>query len=330
MLKDGHLDRIRRGLEEISSPVSLVFHPPERDTGFSRMLEQSASRIASASGNVEVRIGDGEDVAAFPALTLSCRGRSNIHYMALPEGPEAEPFVETLLSLGRGETSEDEEWARRLASLEDEREIIVFIAPDCPHCPHAVTSVLRIALVSPRVTTYIVDATAFPEFADRYAIRSVPLTLIDRGLMLTGVVSTDDVVEQLLARDRADYDARVFRSLVEGGRMGDAAEMMLEPGGERIFLEAWERSTMSTRLGLMLAAEEALSYDPRGLDRLVAGLVALLHSPDPPLRGDTADLLGKIGHSDAEKALEEALSDPNPDVAEVAADSLEAIRKSHN
>jgi HEAT repeat protein len=44
------------------------------------------------------------------------------------------------------------------------------------------------------------------------------------------------------------------------------------------------------------------------------------------LRGDTADLLGQIGHPSAREALKSLLKDPNPDVAEIAKEALEALR----
>jgi HEAT repeat protein len=56
-------------------------------------------------------------------------------------------------------------------------------------------------------------------------------------------------------------------------------------------------------------------------------LVDVLASPDGALRGDTADLLGQIGDGRAVEALEALRSDPNPDVAEVAADAIEQIRQ---
>jgi HEAT repeat protein len=53
----------------------------------------------------------------------------------------------------------------------------------------------------------------------------------------------------------------------------------------------------------------------------------VLAADDAALRGDTADLLGQIGHADAIEALTALTKDPNPDVAEIAAESLEAIQE---
>ena len=58
---------------------------------------------------------------------------------------------------------------------------------------------------------------------------------------------------------------------------------------------------------------------------LVPGLLPNLAAEDPVLRGDTADLLGRIGHRAARNPLRTLLEDPNPDVAEIASEALEEI-----
>ncbi len=70
-----------------------------------------------------------------------------------------------------------------------------------------------------------------------------------------------------------------------------------------------------------------LLLDPDGLDALVPHLVAGLEG-DGPLagddsrKGDTADLLGRIGHPDVRPALERLAADPNEEVAEAAEAAL--------
>ena len=87
----------------------------------------------------------------------------------------------------------------------------------------------------------------------------------------------------------------------------------------------WRMSATSLRLGLMLAAELALEQDPGALDDITPDLLRLLETEDAALRGDTADLLGRIGHPSAEPALRRLLADENPDVAEIAEEALEAL-----
>jgi HEAT repeat protein len=71
--------------------------------------------------------------------------------------------------------------------------------------------------------------------------------------------------------------------------------------------------------------EEALARDARIFDTIVGELIPLLSHQDAPLRGDTAELLGKIGHKAAVPALQQLESDTDPDVSEAATEALQAI-----
>ena len=80
-------------------------------------------------------------------------------------------------------------------------------------------------------------------------------------------------------------------------------------------------------MGLFLVAEEALRWNPEGLMDLVPGLISGLEgegplAQDPSRKGDTADLLGQIGHPDARPVLEALSRDSNEEVAEAAQEAL--------
>ena len=78
----------------------------------------------------------------------------------------------------------------------------------------------------------------------------------------------------------------------------------------------------------LMAAEEAIEKTDEALDAIVPGLIATLGSDDAALRGDTADLLGRIGHPEAIDGIRKLLDDPNRDVAEIAAEVLEEMQES--
>jgi HEAT repeat protein len=84
---------------------------------------------------------------------------------------------------------------------------------------------------------------------------------------------------------------------------------------------------MTTRISLMMMAEQLLENHPAALDPAVDALIDVLSVDDTPLRGDTADLLGRIGNPAAVEPLKKLLTDPDADVAEVAQDSLDAIEE---
>ncbi len=217
-----------------------------------------------------------------------------------------------------------------LVALEKDTEVLLFVAPGCQVCPHQLRSVATVALANPHVVVEIVDASVERELAERYDVRAVPTTVVDDELIMTGVVAPRELARRLVERQGPEAAKLVFSSLLEGGRHADAAERLADGRATAAFLEMWVSSTLQDRMGLLLAAEESLLYDPLGLDPLVPALIAGLEgagslAEDDARRGDTADLLGRIGLADARSVLERLTGDANPDVAEAAEDALATL-----
>lgn len=323
------LRQLRRTLTASPSRPSLTFYPAAQESSFGSRFEDFVRLLQEETGlHVDVRKGKPADVADRPALVLSGRSGHRIAYRAIPEGPEASPFADVLLGLA-GLCPEDEAGGPlELKDVDSPASLTVFVAPACPHCPGAVREANRLALSSVLVTTTIVDAQAYPDLAARFGVKSVPYTLLDEGLSFTGIVRAAEIAEKILMRGQESFAHLRFRSLVESGRFSAAVEQLREDGAGRCFSSAWKESTTSSRIGLLLVTEEALGEDPSALDRTLADILPIHCTQDAALRGDTADLIGRIGHPRTQSILEELCSDPHPDVAEIASEALEELKSS--
>jgi alkyl hydroperoxide reductase subunit AhpF len=320
-------EKVREKLANSKGSLDVVLHPAAgEESALEAPLTQVARQIEQASGGaLNVELGDGIGLVALPCLTIAHRGAGRIHYQALPHGPEGRPFVEALLGPTRNGPDTSEHWVERLAALERPVELLVFVGANCPHCPGAVRSANRLALASPLVTVSIVDVQAHANLADHFNVRAVPLTILDGDLAVTGVVHSAELVDKILSRDDESHGRDLLLSLVEQGRFGHAALRIGTAPGAADFVAIWGSSSTSLRIGLLMAVETALEDDRAALDGLVDGLLPVLRHEDPALRGDTADLLGKIGHPAAADALRALVDDPNRDVAEIASEALEEI-----
>lgn len=143
--------------------------------------------------------------------------------------------------------------------------------------------------------------------------------------MLTGVVKAARLAELIAGRGGALHQIEVLRSLLESGRIDDAVRLCLEGRGLEPFLALWRESATSTRIGLLLLAEEALEMSETVFDGVVTQIISVLESPDGALRGDTADLLGQIAHPAAVEALTALCHDGIDDVAEIAVEALDEV-----
>lgn len=322
------LEALGETLRALDPPLRLVFHHAP-NSELSGPLGRGAEALArGAAGGVQLLPDedspepptDGPAPPTVPALTLTRRGSGTIHYLALPEGFEVEPFAEMLQGrpvLGSPPLG--------LAELAEPAELLIFIAPTCPHCPNMVRAATALALASPLVTVSIVDVQRFEELAQRYQVTAAPTTIVDGELSLTGLVPPAELVQRLLDRGTDRHGVQILQSLVNNSLLDQAVDEVTAGSGAHPFGVLWGESTTSTRIGLMLLAEKVLERDPRALDDILGGLIAILDAKDAALRGDTADLIGQTGCEAARPALEKLLADPNPDVVEIAEEALEGL-----
>lgn len=314
---------IAEGLQTLHPRLELTLHASAEPTELSRSLQSVAGSLVELSRG-RIALGSGADtcanVVATPALTLARAGRGDVHYLALPQGPEEAPFVEAVL--GAGDADDTVELRSRLADLGRPAELLVFITPSCPYCPRAVQAAVRLAAAHPDISASVLDVEQFPSLGERFGVLSAPTTLLDEQLSWTGVRTAEEIAGDLLDRGSEDFGRKVFRCLIETGRFREAVRSIEEGHGARHFAAAWRGSTTSLRIGLMLAAEDVLETSDVPFRPVVGELAAVLRAGDHALRGDTADLLSRIDHPEAKAALRPLLDDPDPDIAEIAAEAL--------
>ncbi len=214
-----------------------------------------------------------------------------------------------------------------LSDLNEPVEILIFIGQGCPNCPQAVKAAHELAAAHSLVTVSVKDVGEHDEMASRYQIRSVPTIVINEELTIVGVVTQEELAQRIVELQGPGAEDAIFVSLMDSGRIEDATAWLVNGRGISAFAELWNKSTLEKRIGLSLTAQNAVDEAAESLDTLVDQIFPSLESDDAALRGDTADLLGAIGHESARTALQQLLEDSNEDVVEAAEDALGCIEE---
>lgn len=102
-----------------------------------------------------------------------------------------------------------------------------------------------------------------------------------------------------------------------------AALLRREPDLARFIPDMIRQENLGVRLGTTALVEELVRGRRNVLNGAVPGLIALLESANPTVRGDAASLLGTIGHLSAKQPLQALLQDANDAVRTVARIALE-------
>ncbi|MGD8239376.1 MAG: thioredoxin family protein, partial [Armatimonadota bacterium] len=235
------LDPLKDAVQRGGEPRSLVLHVQRERSEFQDRLRDLARQVNEGTGGavaIEERsaarapgddagtpVGETGHPPAAPALTVRLGERDVVHYLALPEGPEQAPFLELLAAPASVAVASDR--ANQLSALEQPTEILVFIAAACPNCPLGVRAANALALASPRVTVSVVDGFRFEAFASRFHVKSVPTTVVNRGLTLIGVKTMEELVWHIQQLQGPEATPAIFASLVEAGRFSDAAAQLV-------------------------------------------------------------------------------------------------------
>ncbi|MGB6068758.1 MAG: thioredoxin family protein [Desulfomonilaceae bacterium] len=327
MLSDQDLMKVQAISSQISVPIIIrVSRGGGEQDRFEVNLTNIARQISGVSMN---RIGIEEETESIlpgkPSLSPTSEGVRNIHYFAAPEGTEFAPFLDLLRWMGSDKTPTQSRATESLEKLATPCHLLVLMAAACPHCPQVVQAALSLAVVSPLVTVSIVDAVQFEDLARHYKVRSTPTTIIDDGLTLIGRLTAEELTDQVLRSVESTSLPSILESMIRAGRAEDAAEFLCSRDQPEAILPVYLSKEFSVRMGALVTLEEALRKNPRVLDPIVQELTALLFQEEVALRGDTAELLGKIGHPSAIPSLRKAAEDSDPDVREAVEEALQLL-----
>lgn len=215
MLNPSLQRQVRKALESMTSPVTVAVFTDEggephaceicEDT---RQLVEEAAHLSG--GKILAKTYDlarDADVArrygidAVPAVVLlDANGKDHgIRFFGIPTGYEFATLIMDITMISAGETGLRRDTVEILNAIETPVNIQVFVTPTCPYCPPAVHLAHRLAFAGDRVTASMVDASEFPDLADRYDVHAVPLTVINETVRLEGSMPEADVAAELRA-----------------------------------------------------------------------------------------------------------------------------------
>ena len=328
MLSDTELQSVQLVATSLTRPVTIFVAETASDTQFETNLINIARQISGVSLNrIKIEETDESILPGKPSLTLSDETRRDIHYLAAPEGAEFGPFMDAVLWLGRGADPPGTEPFHSLRHLKDQTSILVLMAALCPHCPQIVRNAVAASINCSLVSVTVVDAVEFSDLASRYKVKSTPTLIIDDGLTLVGTISLEDMVSHIIKASEPAWLTAVLESMINAGRAEDAARLICRRKSPGAIMPLYRSQVFATRMGALVAMEEALEAQHTIFDPVLDELTALLSLDDVSLRGDTAELLGKIGNHSAIPALVRIADDPNPDVREAVMEALALLQK---
>jgi glutaredoxin-like protein len=174
-------------------------------------LASEISGVVPQVGAVDIHRGDPrfvDLVAAYgigrvPAVALTpdpaLRPDNGIRFFGFPGGYEFDSLLDAISRVARGEHGLSSEMVEYLMGLGPTAlHLEVFVTPTCPYCPRMVQLAHHLALLNPAVRADMIDASEFPEWAERYDVRGVPLTVaFDGAVRIEGLVPESRLLREM-------------------------------------------------------------------------------------------------------------------------------------
>ena len=163
------------------------------------LSDKIALEVIDRSADPERALSYGVDKA--PAIVLLTGGDepydTGIRFFGIPSGYEFTTLIDDLIAVSQSETRLGKSTLEWLSTVTQPIHLQVFVTPSCPYCPRAVSLAHRLALASPWVRADMVEASEFPDLAERYQVYGVPRTVINDAIAVEGAVPESQLLNHL-------------------------------------------------------------------------------------------------------------------------------------
>lgn len=180
---------------------------PGRECRYCPQAQQLMEELTSLSPKLRLEIIDFyqqpqlarvQEVERIPAIVLGPDGSSRLKFYGIPMGYELAAVIDGIKSISRGVCSLAMETRKKLRQVNQPVRIRVFVTPTCQFCPAMARLAHAFALECPHVTAEVIEVQEFPVLARTYAVRSVPLTIINEYVRFTGAVPESQLLERVV------------------------------------------------------------------------------------------------------------------------------------
>ena len=185
------------------SPIAI----PGRDCPSCAQTQQLMEELAALSPKLHLdtidfyqdpQVARDHGVTRIPALLLGANGHSRVKFYGVPMGYKLATIVEGIKTISRNVSPLSMETRKKLRRVNQPVHIQVFVTPSCTYCPGQARLAHAFALDCPHISADVIEIQEFPALAQTYAVRSVPLTVINEYSKFTGAVSEAQLLEHVL------------------------------------------------------------------------------------------------------------------------------------
>lgn len=205
--------QIKQAFDEMEQPVQVLLFGSKENYDTCKETQQLLEEVTALSDKVELSIYDVDEdpetasrfnVTYTPGIIIAARDNTDvknlgIQFSGIPSGHEFSTLINDILMVSRRDSGLDAKTREFLKNLDQPLHLQVFVTPTCPYCPRAVLLAHQMAMENPMmIRAEGVEATEFPELANRFNVRGVPQTVINSGAgSVVGAVPQQNLMAEI-------------------------------------------------------------------------------------------------------------------------------------
>jgi len=214
VLNDQIIKQIEEAFAEVKEPVQVLFFGSKENCDYCNEAKQLLEEVTALNDKLELSVYDLQENADIaeqfnvinaPGIVIAAKDSAEvknlgIQFSGIPSGHEFSTLISDILIVSKRESGLDEKTREFLKGLTQPLHLQVFVTPTCPYCPRAVLLAHQMAMENPQmIIAEGVEATEFPELANRFNVRGVPQTVINAGKgMVVGAVPEQNLVAEIM------------------------------------------------------------------------------------------------------------------------------------
>lgn len=214
VLNDQIIRQINDVFAEMKEPVQVLYFGSKDNCDYCSETQQLLEEVTATNDKLALSVYDiqeNEDVARqfnvthTPGIVIAAKDGAQVtdlgvQYSGIPSGHEFSTLINDIVMVSKRDSGLSEKTREYLKNLSEPLHLQVFVTPTCPYCPRAVLLAHQMAMENPQmIRAEGVEATEFPELANRFNVRGVPQTVINSGAgSVVGAVPEQNLVAEIM------------------------------------------------------------------------------------------------------------------------------------
>ncbi|MGC8912717.1 MAG: protein disulfide oxidoreductase [Thermoplasmata archaeon] len=206
LIRDADKDTIKLEFEKMRNNVKILVFTSEENCDYCKETLEIVNELKDLGNKISLETYDltkNRDVAEkygvdkAPAIVLEA-GEKRAKFFGIPAGYEFTTLVEDIVEISYEKPELHEKTRALLKNVDRDVHIMVFVTPTCPYCPAAVRIAHKFAFENPKISAEMIEASEFPDLAEKYGVFSVPKVVINNDVEFEGALPEEHFAEHVL------------------------------------------------------------------------------------------------------------------------------------